>query len=128
LFCTACFVADIHRHYSENNVPLVDEYDSIMRDVYIFHAFAPSEMHTRINAAMDIPDTFSLSIKNGNIRTRTNYADQPIEGGFERVSGQVELLKEFGVNQWFISFDHRADLEMHAIDRECKDRPFPMET
>lgn len=93
---------------------------------------------------MDIPDTFSLSIKNGNIRTRTNYADQPIEGGFERVSGQVELLKEFGVNQWipdcrvvyslhdtpqsFISFDHRADLEMHAIDRECKDRPSPMET
>jgi hypothetical protein len=117
-------------------VPLVDEYDSIMRDVYLFHAFAPSEMHRRINAAMELPDTFSLSIKNGNIRTRTNYADQPIHGGFERIAGQVDLLKEFGVAKWipdcravyslhdtpqsFIGFDHRADLEMHAIDRECK--------
>ncbi|KAJ9096751.1 hypothetical protein QFC21_005021 [Naganishia friedmannii] len=125
------------RFVVENNVPLVDEYDSIMRDVYLFHAFAPSEMHRRINAAMELPDTFSLSIKNGNIRTRTNYADQPIEGGLERVSGQVDLLKEFGVNKWipdcrvvyslhdtpqsFIGFDHRADLEMHAIDREYYD-------
>lgn len=107
-----------------------------MRDIYIFHAFSPSEINKRLDAAMELPDTFMLSIKNGNIRTRTNLANGPIVGANERIEGQVNLLQEFGAIKWipdcraiysvhdtprsFISFEHRSDLQMRVDDRECK--------
>ncbi|KAJ9105552.1 hypothetical protein QFC19_003534 [Naganishia cerealis] len=121
----------------ENKVPLVDEYDSIMKDMYMYHAFSPSDLHKRLNAAMRIPDTFSISIKQGNIRARSNFENGSIEGADERIEGQIELLKEFGVSKWipdckavysvhdtpqsFISFAHKSDLEMHVDDHEYYD-------
>ena len=107
-----------------------------MRDIYIFHAFSPSEINKRLDAAMGLPDTFMLSLKNGNVRTPTNLAGGPIEGANERIEGQVNLLQEFGATKWipdcraiysvhdtpqsFISFEHRADLQMRVDDRECE--------
>jgi hypothetical protein len=124
--------------FSENDVPLVDEYDAIMRDIHIFHAFSPAELNKRVDAAMTLPDTFWLRIRNGRIKTRTNLAGGYIEGAQERIEGQIDLLREFGVAEWipdcraiysvhdtpqsFISHEHRVDLQMHVDDRECECR------
>lgn len=122
--------------HSENNVPLVDEYDSIMRDIYIFHAFSPSELNKRVDAAMQHADTFTISLNDGNIRTRTPYAMDHIEGAKARIEGQVDLLREFGVTNWIpdcravysvhdtpqslVGYEHRIDLESLIEDRECE--------
>lgn len=120
---------------SENKVPLVDEYDSIMRDIYIFHAFPPSELNRRIDDAMNLPDTFTLSLKNGNIRSRSSDAND-IVGGNERIEGQINLLQEFGAASWIpdcravyslhdtpqslVAYEYKMDLEMRVDDRECR--------
>jgi hypothetical protein len=107
-----------------------------MRDIYIFHAFPPSALNKLVDDAMQLPDTFAITLKKGNIRTRSNDANQHIVGGNERIEGQVNLLQEFGVSTWIpdcravyslhdtpqslVGYEFKVDLEMRVDDRECE--------
>jgi hypothetical protein len=119
-----------------HNVALPDEYDQINSDLELFRALSPTELNRRITDAMDYADTFHLIIEEGTIVADGTFSGNLIEGARERMSGQVELLDEFGIVQWlpnlravfgihdtplgFIGADHRGDLLSAVEDDECE--------
>lgn len=118
----------------ENNVQLPDEYDQISKDLYLFRAISPSDLHRRIQKASAYPDTFTIVSKGGRIRTLPNYDESKIHGATARLEGQLSLLLDFGIQEWvgdfiavfgihdspqaFIGYDHRSDLESLVEDGE----------
>lgn len=119
-----------------HNVPLVDEYDNIMRDIGIFAAFSPRELNNRLHESSKLPDTFTLSFHNGQVTTERTLGKIPAGEGNGRIKGQVDLLKDHGVPSWvpdcrmaislhdhpriFIGNEHRSELLSRAEERECK--------
>lgn len=123
----------------ENNVQLPDEYDQINTDLMIFRALSPSDLSKRITKASRIPDTFQITISNGEIYNKTTLARPGVgfEGVAERVAAQLELITDFGIQKWlpdmrvvyglhdtpqgFISYDHKRDLVERYEDGEYYD-------
>ncbi|KAJ9114711.1 hypothetical protein QFC22_005587 [Naganishia vaughanmartiniae] len=120
-----------------HNVPLVDEYDNIMRDIGIFAAFTPRELNNRLHEASKLPDTFTLSFQDGRITTERTLGKIPPSEGNGRIKGQVDLLVDYDIASWvpdcrmaislhdhprtFIGYEHRADLVGRTEEREFAD-------
>lgn len=121
--------------YSNNNVQLPDEYDQINQDMYLYRAYSPRDLRQFVIEASDSVDTFSITIRNGVLRTRSMYRED-IFGAFERLDGQASLLTDFGITKWlpdvtavfgvhdtptgFLGWDHRQDLMERIEDNECE--------
>lgn len=119
---------------SLNEVQLPDEYDQINKDLYLYRALSPGELNRRLDTASESEDTFTISIKHHNVRTRSTYDGEAIGGADERLEAQIELLMDYGMESWlsdmrvvygihdgptgFIGFDHRSDLETLVQDDE----------
>jgi len=115
-------------------VHLPDEYDQINRDLYLFRALSPEHLNRRLDLASEMPDTFTISIKHHNVRTRATYDGVAIEGADDRLEAQIELLMDYGMEEWlgdmrvvygihdgpqgFIGYDQRADLISLVEDGE----------
>ncbi|KAJ9095684.1 hypothetical protein QFC21_005556 [Naganishia friedmannii] len=120
-----------------HDVPLVDEYDNIMRDIGIFAAFSPRELNNRLHESSKLLDTFTLSFHNGEVTTERTLGKIPAGEGNGRIKGQVDLLNDYGVASWlpdcrmsislhdhprvFIGYEHRSDLVSRAEEREFAD-------
>lgn len=97
---------------------------------------SPSELNRRVADALEYPDTFHLIVEGGQVVTGGTFAESEIEGAHDRMSGQVDLLEEFGIVSWlpdfravfgvhdtpvgFIGSDHRSDLTNAFEDGECE--------
>jgi hypothetical protein len=119
---------------SDHDVQLPDEYDHINQDLYIYRSLSPSRLRSAITHASTLPDTFTISVVSGRLRTRSTYSPD-LSGAFERLDGQVSLLKDFGIDKWledvqvvfgihdtptgFIAWDLRRELMDRVEDREC---------
>ncbi|KAG7570939.1 hypothetical protein FFLO_01137 [Filobasidium floriforme] len=117
-----------------NEVQLPDEYDQINKDLYLYRALSPGELNRRLDTASESEDTFTISIKHHNVRTRSTYDGEAIGGADERLEAQIELLMDYGMESWlsdmrvvygihdgptgFIGYDHRSDLETLVQDDE----------
>lgn len=113
---------------------LPDEYDQINKDLYLYRALSPDDLNRRLDEASEAEDTFTISIKHHNVRTRSTYDGELIGGADERLEAQIELLMDYGMETWlsdmrvvygihdgptgFIGYDHRSDLETLVLDRE----------
>ncbi|KAJ9111349.1 hypothetical protein QFC19_001117 [Naganishia cerealis] len=121
----------------KHNVPLVDEYDNIMRDLSLFGAFSPKELNKRLDRSSKLPDTFTLSFHGGKISTERTQGKIPAGEGNSRIAGQVDLLKEFDVASWLsdcrlaislhddprtlIGYEHRSELISRVEELEFSD-------
>lgn len=121
---------------SEHDVPLPDEYDQINRDLRPFRAISPRDLQTRLESTAKLPDTYTIRVKSGSIRTSVTFGneEEEIVGARMRVEGQVELLKDIAKDLpdftavytvhdtalGTISWAHRMELEEHVQDGECK--------
>lgn len=113
-------------------MPLPDEYDIIHKSLSPFYAISPRDLDARINKAARKEDTFTLRIKRGSIRTST--LEIRIPGSDERLSGQVDLIRE--VAKWLpdlravwwlhdtpgvvLGWDHRRELMDLLEEGECE--------
>lgn len=119
---------------SDNNIQLPDEYDQINRDLLPFRALSPQELNRRIESASLLPDTYTLRIKRGSLRTSVTNGIDGIHGAKERLEGQAALMapiaKEledftavYSVHDTAsvtISYNHRRDLLEHVDEEECE--------
>jgi hypothetical protein len=119
---------------SDNNIQLPDEYDQIDRDLLPFRALSPQELNRRIEKASLLPDTYTLRIKHGSLRTSVTNGVNDIHGAKERLEGQAALIapiaKEledftavYSVHDTalvVISYNHRRDLLEHVDEEECE--------
>ena len=119
---------------SENNVPLPDEYDRIYKDLLPFAALSPRDLNARIDAAAHLPDTYTLRITRGSLRTSSTYDGKAINGAEDRLKGQTALIGPiakyledmtvvYSVHDTPISvlgWDHRQELLEHAEEDECE--------
>ncbi|WVQ85782.1 hypothetical protein IAT38_007949 [Cryptococcus sp. DSM 104549] len=118
----------------EHNVPLPDEYDQIHTDLLPFRALSPRGLSARILAAAQLPDTYTVAIRHGSLRTKSIYA-RTIEGADERLEGQAELIRP--IAKWLpdltvvysvhdtatavVGWDHKRELLEHVEDDEWFD-------
>ncbi|KAK4686098.1 hypothetical protein P7C73_g4039, partial [Tremellales sp. Uapishka_1] len=117
----------------EHDVPLPDEYDRIHIDLLPFRALSPSTINSRVARASQLPDTYTLKIKHGSLRTFATYGN--IQGANERLEGQTDLIRP--IAHWLgdlevvysvhdtptnlIGWDHRRELLEHVEDGEYID-------
>lgn len=118
----------------EHDVPLPDEYDQINKDMHLFRAYRAKDLSDAVDRAAELPDTFTLAVHDGAVRTRSTYDHEAIPGADERLEAQVELLMNYGIEEWtgnfkavygvhdtpqgFIGWDHRSDLVEMVEDEE----------
>lgn len=123
-------IADCGR---DNNVQLPDEYDQIDSDLALFHALSPADIRRRVAKAAAQPDTFTIKIRHGLLRSSTsaNLAD---ELHMARKEGQLDLIRPiakylpdmtvvYSVHDGpsnFISHHHKQELLDHIMDDECE--------
>jgi hypothetical protein len=114
-------------------VQLPDEYDQINHDLLPFRALSPSDLNRRLDLASRMPDTFTLRIRRGSLRTSVSFGDE-IYGANERLEGQADLVKHVAKDlgdltavysvhdsaRVVISYGHRRDLLEHVDEEECK--------
>ena len=119
---------------SENEVPLPDEYDRINQDLLPFRALSPKHLNKKIQEASLLPDTYTLRVKSGSVRTSSTYDPDQIWGADFRLADQSELLKPiakylgdfsavYSVHDSpmsVVSWDHRAELIEHVEEDECE--------
>ncbi|KAK8850347.1 hypothetical protein IAR55_004265 [Kwoniella newhampshirensis] len=119
----------------EHDVPLPDEYDQIHHDLLPFRALSPRDLNSRIDVASLLPDSYTLKVKRGSIRTLSTYDSQAIEGANERLEGQAALLRP--IAQWLgditvvysvhdtatavVGYDHKRELLEHVEEGEWFD-------
>lgn len=120
---------------SENDVQLPDEYDQINKDLLPFWAVKPKDLRKQIEEASFGPDTFTLRVKRGLLRTTHTYLPTDDPGIPERRDGQVELIKPIAkylpdmtavytvhdTPHSLISWDFREDILEHIADGEYLD-------
>ncbi|WWC72342.1 uncharacterized protein I206_106304 [Kwoniella pini CBS 10737] len=118
----------------DNDIPLPDEYDQIHKDLLPFQALSSKDLNNRIKQASQLPDTYTLRIKRGSIRTNIFYSSD-IHGADERLEQQTELLKPIAkflpdlqaiwsvhdTPRTIISWDYRRELAEHVEDGEWFD-------
>ncbi|WWD20528.1 hypothetical protein CI109_105004 [Kwoniella shandongensis] len=119
----------------ENNVQLPDEYDQIHTDLLPFRALSPRDLNARINAATRLPDTYTLRVRKGSLRTLSTYDSKAIEGANERLEGQTELIRPiakflgditvvYSVHDTataVVGYDHKRELLEHVEEGEWFD-------
>jgi len=74
-------------------VQLPDEYDQIYHDLRPFKAISPSDLARRNEKAAQLPDTYTLEVKEGSLKFKPNFDVGKLQGGKARMEGQVALLK-----------------------------------
>ena len=118
---------------SENDVQLPDEYDQINRDLRVFRALSPRDLQARILAASELPDTYTLKVRHGSLRTSSSFDGEAIAGADERLAGQVELIRPISrylddltvvysihdTPTCLLGWDHREELLEHVEEDEC---------
>ncbi|EIW69878.1 hypothetical protein TREMEDRAFT_61649 [Tremella mesenterica DSM 1558] len=116
----------------DNEVPLPDEYDRIHHDLLPFRALSPADLNKRIERAANLPDTYTLRVKSGSVRTSATYNSEAIWGADFRLEDQAELLRP--ISRWIgdmsvvysvhdtassvVSWDHRRELIEHVEEGE----------
>jgi hypothetical protein len=81
--------------YRRNKIILPDEYDQINRDIYPFFAYKKQGIFKqKLDATFQMPDTFSISVIDGEIITNKTFSEEA-RGGMVRMSNQLDLLKPF---------------------------------
>jgi hypothetical protein len=115
-------------------VPLPDEYDRISKDLLPYFAISPADLRERIHAATKLPDTYTLKVRKGSVRTTMSYNRQAIFGADERMAGQIDLLKPiaqylgdfeavYSVHDTptnMVGWDHQRELLEHVDEDECE--------
>lgn len=130
------------RYVVENDVPLPDEYDRIHHDLLPFRALSPKHLNKKIQEASLLPDTYTLRVKSGSVRTSSTYDPEQIWGADFRLADQSELLKPiakylgdfsavYSVHDSpmsVVSWDHRAELIEHVEEDEWYDEDTQVDT
>lgn len=119
---------------SENQVQLPDEYDQIDRDLRLFRALHPTDILQRITRASHDPDTFTIKVRRGLVRTAASGVNSSDWLHVARKEGQLELLRPiarylpdmtvvYTVHDTpfnFVSRAHKDELLEHVDDDECE--------
>ncbi|GJJ14704.1 hypothetical protein Clacol_008971 [Clathrus columnatus] len=80
---------------AENNVTIIDEYDSLMKDFSPFWKLSGEEFRERVHFAGRLPSIELVELKDGNstmIRIEKNYVDKE---GKSRASGFQRMMDKF---------------------------------
>lgn len=113
---------------------LPDEYDQILKDLMPFYALSPKDLQLRLEETAQMPDTYTVRIRHGSIRSTSRFDVDEISGADDRQGGQIELLRPvarylpdllavYSVHDTptqLISWDHRRELMEHVEEHECE--------
>lgn len=122
--------ADTH---SDNNVQLPDEYDQIDKDLVPFRALHPNDILKRVAKAASEPDTFTIKVRRGLVRTSASVNGYD-ELHMSRRTGQYELIRPIAkylpdmtvvytvhdTPSNFVSHEHKEELLEHIEEDECE--------
>ena len=119
----------------ENNVQMVDEYDQIHRDLFLFRAYTPATLRKRIESLRDMPGTFSVAVDDGVVTASTRDDSlRGTRGVSERMDAQVEflapiskhlgnILAVFNAHDYprsLMAFSHSSELIDRIEDGDCE--------
>jgi hypothetical protein len=116
-------------------VQLVDEYDQIHKDLFLFKAYSRSTILARLKELRTVPGTYSITVKKGVVDVISNdpYITE-ITGAEDRVQAQLAFIEPFAKNfdnleaafnihdypRSLLYHEHRRELQERVEDNDCE--------